>query len=95
MKNWKVVDEGDTLVVQSDTGNLICDTFCDLGEFSREQCVEHAELIAKLPTISKIRDRALHWQNMSADQMRLQMGEMTAQEIRTVKAVLNNILGDD
>ena len=32
------------------------------------------------------------WQNMTASEMRLRMGEMTAQEIRTVRAVLNQIL---
>lgn len=32
------------------------------------------------------------WRDMPADQMRLRCGEMTAQEIRTVRAVLNQIL---
>jgi len=32
------------------------------------------------------------WRDMPADEMRLRCGEMTAQEIRTVRAVLNQIL---
>ena len=32
------------------------------------------------------------WRDMGADEMRLRCGEMTAQEVRTVKAVLNAIL---
>jgi hypothetical protein len=35
---------------------------------------------------------AKKWYDMSDSQMRLHCGEMTAQEIRTVKAVLRNIL---
>lgn len=32
------------------------------------------------------------WRDMPADEMRLRCGEMTAQEIRTVRAVLNQII---
>ena len=34
------------------------------------------------------------WRDMSDSEMRLRCGELTAQEIRTVRAVLNNILPD-
>ena len=40
----------------------------------------------------RIRRVAEAWRDMSADEMRLRCGEMTAQEVRTVKAVLNAIL---
>ena len=39
--------------------------------------------------------RVRMWQNMSPSEMRLRCGEMTGQEIRTVKAVLNTILPKD
>jgi hypothetical protein len=32
------------------------------------------------------------WRDMPASEMRLRCGEMTAQEIRTVRAVLNQIM---
>lgn len=36
-------------------------------------------------------ERLYEWGTMSASEMRLRGGEMTAQEIRTVRAVLNSI----
>lgn len=35
------------------------------------------------------------WRDMSNDELRLHCGEMTAQEIRSIKAVLNAILSDN
>lgn len=34
------------------------------------------------------------WRDMSSAQMRLQCGELTAQEIRTVRAVLDSIIAE-
>lgn len=39
----------------------------------------------------KIADRLFEWRNLTDSGMRLHCGEMTAQEIRTVRAVLNAI----
>ena len=39
-----------------------------------------------------IEDRVKWWNNMSPSEMRLHAGEMTNQEILTVKAILKNIL---
>lgn len=41
---------------------------------------------------TRIRKVAEAWRDMSADEMRLRCGEMTAQEVRTVKSVLSSIL---
>jgi hypothetical protein len=38
--------------------------------------------------------RVVEWKNKTNAQMRLQAGELTAGEIRTIKAVLNCILPD-
>lgn len=35
------------------------------------------------------------WANMSSSQLRLQCGELTAQEIRSIKAVLNAMLKEN
>ena len=40
-----------------------------------------------------VRSRALEWHRMSDADMRLRMGELTAQEIRSIRAVLNHIVG--
>jgi len=40
----------------------------------------------------KIQKLVEAWRDMPADEMRLRCGEMTAQEVRTVRAVLNQIL---
>lgn len=40
----------------------------------------------------KLRDRIAMWRDMPSAEMRLRAGEMTAQEIRTVRAVLAAIL---
>lgn len=39
-----------------------------------------------------ISDRARAWHHKSDDALRLALGELTAQEIRTVRAVLTNIV---
>jgi len=41
----------------------------------------------------QIAESALEWSSLSDSGLRLRCGEMTAQEIRTVRAVLNCILG--
>ena len=40
----------------------------------------------------RLRYRVTKWRDMPDDEMRLRAGEMTAQEIRSVRAVLNAIL---
>jgi hypothetical protein len=40
----------------------------------------------------RLRELVATWRDMPADEMRLRAGEMTAQEIRNIRAVLNSIL---
>ena len=44
---------------------------------------------------AEIIETALKWKGMTDSEMRLQAGEMTTQEIRTVRAVLNQILPEN
>ena len=44
---------------------------------------------------AEIIETALKWKGMTASEMRLHLGEMTAQEVRTVRAVLNQILPEN
>jgi len=39
--------------------------------------------------------RCWEWLNMSDSELRLRMGELTAQEIRTCRAMLKSIIGSD
>jgi len=48
--------------------------------------------IIKLSPSLKIADSVREWVQLSDSAMRLRCGEMTAQEIRTVRAVLHSIL---
>jgi hypothetical protein len=49
------------------------------------------ETLALESDAAEVIERLHEWGTMSASEMRLRGGEMTAQEIRTVKAVLNSI----
>ena len=44
---------------------------------------------------NRITELVVKWRDMPSEEMRLQAGDMTAQEIRSVKAVLNAILSND
>lgn len=46
-----------------------------------------------LREVGDILENLVFWKNASDDQMRLRLGEATAQELRTVRAVLNQICG--
>ena len=43
----------------------------------------------------KIAELVAKWRDMSAEEMRLRAGDMTVQEIRSIKAVLNAILPNE
>jgi hypothetical protein len=47
------------------------------------------------PELETIADRALEWAALSNAGLRLRLGELTAEEIRTVRAVLKAIVGKD
>jgi hypothetical protein len=51
----------------------------------------------KLPKVQDAPDvilkRLEEWRHASADELRLRCGELTAQEIRTIRAVINAIVG--
>jgi len=42
-----------------------------------------------------VHSRCWEWLNMSDSELRLRMGELTAQEIRTCRAMLRSIIGSD
>jgi len=54
--------------------------------------MERDEQIIKR-TDSQIGERAREWFSLTNSGLRLKMGELTAQEIRSIKAVLNDIVG--
>lgn len=43
---------------------------------------------------NRITELVVKWRDMPSEEMRLRAGDMTAQEIRSVKAVLNAILSN-
>ena len=43
---------------------------------------------------NRVKELVVKWRDMPSEEMRLQAGDMTAQEIRSVKAVLNAILSN-
>lgn len=49
----------------------------------------------ELIRLQGIEARAKEWLNKSNQQIRLQAGEVTGQEIRTFKAILRNVLQSD
>lgn len=49
----------------------------------------------KPKTITKMVDSLFEWYQLSDSGLRLRMGELTAQEIRSIRAVLNSIVGHD
>lgn len=50
------------------------------------------QLERELNASNKIKEKASSYAAMSDSELRLRCGELTAQEIRTIRAVLNNIL---
>lgn len=44
---------------------------------------------------NQIIDSLFEWYRLTDSGLRLRMGELTAQEIRSIRAVLNNIVGVD
>jgi len=63
-----------------------------LGGMRESQLWGGGGLIRATMECVKVANRVEEWLDMPADEMRLRCGEMTAQEIRTVRAVLNSIL---
>jgi len=58
------------------------------------QCFAHnvSECCCDADWTTRTEKRVVMWRDMSDSEMRLRCGEMTAQEIRTVRAVMNQIL---
>jgi predicted transposase YbfD/YdcC len=61
---------------------------CFCAALSKNECACGADWTPKM------QKNVERWYKMKPDEMRLRCGEMTAQEIRTVKAILKNILND-
>ena len=59
---------------------------CTCAAHGEYECACGADWTPKIEKLVKA------WRDMPADEMRLRCGEMTAQEIRTVRAVLNQII---
>ncbi len=52
------------------------------------------DTIKTIKEATAILARLNEWSNITDSEMRLRCGEITAQEIRTVRAVLNAIIGE-
>ena len=66
-----------------------CDS-CVAYQMANEQlCADVKRLIVERNRITEL---VAKWRDMPSEEMRLRAGDMTAQEIRSVKAVLNAIL---
>jgi hypothetical protein len=75
------------------TGVNLCAAFetkCRQLEIERNEALR--ELDKARTAARKLRDAFAKWRDMPSEEMRLRAGDMTAQEIRSVKAVLNAIL---
>ena len=59
---------------------------CNCGAYGQCECGCFADWTPKVEKLVKA------WRDMPASEMRLRCGEMTAQEIHTVRAVLNQIM---
>jgi hypothetical protein len=66
--------------------NYVPGVDCTCHAHAGYECVCDADWTPKLEKIVKV------WRDMPAQEMRLRCGEMKAQEIRTVRAVLEAIL---
>lgn len=66
--------------------------FRHLNAMTREGLHSKSDIAAELATRDMIIDDLEFWREMPAQEMRLRCGEMSAQEIRTVRAVLSIIL---
>lgn len=51
--------------------------------------------VEEQPDPAETHRRAVEWHGLTDDGLRLRLGEVTAQEIRTVRAVLNAIMGEN
>ena len=74
----------------------------NIGEVGENYLMNDCELEAEELTeqfntdytrVKEFVERVDQWCNLSDADLRLRLGEMTAQELRTVKAVLNSISG--
>jgi hypothetical protein len=52
-----------------------------------------SDSIKKGKTITEMVDSLFEWYNLTDSGLRLRCGELTAQEVRTIRAVLNSIVG--
>jgi hypothetical protein len=66
--------------------NYIPGADCTCHAYAEYECACDADWTPKLEKIVKV------WRDMPDQEMRLRCGKMTAQEIRTVRAVLDAIL---
>lgn len=81
---------------KQETGGRVVslDLFADYVEGGDCTCAayEECECGCRADWTPKIEKLVEAWRDMPTDEMRLRCGEMTAQEVRTVRAVLNQIL---
>lgn len=66
-----------------------CDT-CEAYQLANEQLQSDVKRL--VVEHNRLKELVAKWRDMPAEEMRLRAGEMTAQEIRSVQAVLNAIL---
>jgi len=69
-----------------------CDS-CVAYQMANEQL--RADVKRLIVERNRITELVAKWRDMPSEEMRLRAGDMTAQEIRSVKAVLNAILPND
>jgi hypothetical protein len=59
----------------------------------KDQIQEEPSLSFSTKSNRQIAESVLDWHSKNDSELRLQCGELTAQEIRSIRAVLNNIIG--
>ena len=79
------------MTVENALLNLVADIQAAVGD--KEGRLMQPELIAHCRNLRETQDRLSDWLQMDAQDIRLRLGECTAQEIRTLKAVLRAIDG--
>ena len=79
------------MTVENALLNLVADIQAAVGD--KEGRLMQPELIAHCRNLRETQDRLSGWLQMDAQDIRLRLGECTAQEIRTLKAVLRAIDG--
>ena len=55
--------------------------------------MKYKDSSVEVNNIEAVHSRCWEWLNMSDSELRLRMGELTAQEIRTCRAMLRSIIG--